>query len=208
VAAAGEADEALRIAGFVPGGEMPDEGSDDEDGDIRPPPHAILACGGGIRNQFGCRDAVPIELWSSKNEDPNSGVGFACALDKYKGMFYAKLLRMADEVSHAHLAMKGAITALLDVAEACNSKSITLDLSPEHAKCAEFVRSLLFLGFQVVPSRKSPSVNTAMLLQYDIDVDSPASSDSERSCDGASDCSTSAESAEDDDPFDTDTESD
>mmetsp|Transcript_75567 Transcript_75567/g.161951 ORF Transcript_75567/g.161951 Transcript_75567/m.161951 type:complete len:195 (+) Transcript_75567:196-780(+) len=194
---------------------MLDEGSDDEDGDIRPPPHALLACGGGIRtiNHIGCRDAVPIELWSSE-KDPNNGVGFACALDVYTCMFYAKLQWMADgvnsaaKVSTAEMAMKGAIMALLDVAEACNSKTITLGLSAEHARCAELVRSLLFLGFQVVPSRKSPLVNTALLLEYDINVDSPAASDGEDWCAGASDCSTSAESAEDDDPFDTDPEDD
>jgi hypothetical protein len=129
-------------------------------------------------------------------------------------MFYAKLQWMADgvtsaaKVSTTELVMKGAIMALLDVAEACNSKTITLGLSPEHARCAEFVRSLLFLGFQVVPSRKSPLVNTALLLEYDINVDSPAASDGEDWCAGASDCSTSAESAEDDDPFDTDPEDD
>eukprot|EP00409_Alexandrium_fundyense_P008846 CAMPEP_0195043006 /NCGR_PEP_ID=MMETSP0347-20130606/3561_1 /TAXON_ID=2932 /ORGANISM="Alexandrium fundyense, Strain CCMP1719" /LENGTH=67 /DNA_ID=CAMNT_0040070347 /DNA_START=31 /DNA_END=231 /DNA_ORIENTATION=+ len=45
--AAGEADESLRQAGFVPSGEaLSDEGGD-EDGSRGPPPRAVLARGGG-----------------------------------------------------------------------------------------------------------------------------------------------------------------
>jgi len=99
---AGEADEALRVAGFVPCGEL-DEGSDDEDGSIGAPPHAsFLACWGAIRtrptSQSTCR-TVPIELWSSeKDKDAEeSRVGFTCAYDMLKSVFYAKLQWMAAE---------------------------------------------------------------------------------------------------------------
>ena len=87
--------------------------------------------------------------------------------------------------------MKGAIATLLDVAEALNSRKITLGLSPEHAGCAELVCSLLYLGFQVMPSHKSPLVNTALLLDFDIGW--PSQGGSGGIWTGTSDCSTSAE---------------
>jgi hypothetical protein len=242
---AGEADEALRVAGFVPCGEL-DEGSDDEDGNIGAPPHAsFLACGGAIRtrptSQSTCR-TVPIELWSSeKDKDAEeSRVGFTCAYDMLKSVFYAKLQGMAEKKTGEDLAaqgglgaasersMKGAITTLLDVAEACNSQSITLGLSTDQAQCVEFLRSLLFLGFKVLPSCKSPPLpgggghsgnNAALLLDFSFALDedclgyfghSPGATSSDDPGDhehglpvGTSECSTSAEDSDesDDDGF-------
>mmetsp|Transcript_104944 Transcript_104944/g.338417 ORF Transcript_104944/g.338417 Transcript_104944/m.338417 type:complete len:167 (+) Transcript_104944:337-837(+) len=145
--------------------------------------------------------AVPVEMWSG-DQDTRSCVGFACAIDTMKGIFYAKLQSRPEEEqmddllvqgSAAERAVKGAITTLLDVAEACNARKITLGLGPQHAGCAEFICSLLYLGFQVVPSRKSPLVNTALLLDFDIGWPAPGLPTSSDTCTGTSDCSTSAE---------------
>jgi len=117
-----------------------------------------------------------------------------CVHDVTKNVFYAKLQFSNGDVDEDGEAIKGAITTLLDVAEACNSRKITLGLEAEHAGLAELVCSLLYLGFQVVPSRKSPLANIALLL--DLDLGLPAvgghvSSDYSRT--GTSECSTSAE---------------
>merc|ERR1719262_65847 len=63
---------------------------------------------------------------------------------------------------------KSAITSLLDIADACRAKKLTIGLGVEHAGSAEFLCSLLYLGFQVVPSRKSALRNCALLLDLDI----------------------------------------
>jgi hypothetical protein len=178
---------------------MLDDGGDDEDGSLDPPPPAsTLACGGGYHttnHQLGV-EAVPIKLWS-REEDPRSGVGFTCAHDVANATLFAKLESKEsgddDALSSAtERSMKGAIATLLDVAEALNSRKITLGLSPDHAGCTELVCSLLYLGFQVIPASKSPLVNTALLLDFDIGFPTggPFSSGL---CTGTSDCSTSAD---------------
>jgi hypothetical protein len=132
-----------------------------------------------------------MKLWSS-DKDTQSGAGFLCVHDVTRSVFYAKL--ESAEGQDDGEATKGAITTLLDVAEACNSRKITLGLGPEHAGCAELVCSLLYLGFQVVPPRKSPLANTALLMDFDLGLPvsgGPFSSD--HTCTGTSECSTSAE---------------
>jgi len=172
---------------------MLDEGADDEDGSLGPPPHALV-CGGGIRTaplQLG-PGWVPMKLWSS-DKDTQSEAGFLCVHDVTRSVFYAKL-EIAEGLDDDGEATKGAITTLLDLAEACNSRKITLGLGPEHAGCAELVCSLLYLGFQVVPSRKSPLTNTALLLDFDIGLPAPGGPlSSDHTCTGTSECSTSAE---------------
>jgi len=205
--AVGEADESLREAGFSPCGEVPDEGGDDCDGSTCPPPDASASGGGHQQQSLRMGNRSLIEIWSCDKET-GSRVGFACALDVNRAIFYAKLETHAEGKDDAgntvmqniatERSTKGAITSLLDVAEACKSRKITLGLAPDHTSCAEFVCSLLYLGFQVVPSRKSPLVGVALLLDFDIGWPSPPGvrSTSEHESTGISDCSTSAEEDE------------
>lgn len=194
---AGEADEALQAASFAPRGEALDEGADDEDGSIGPPPRAFLVRGGGVQTSLRLNQSVvPIQLFSS-DRDTGSFVGFVCAHDVSKGTFYAKLQSEDDNLvqgTSAERSTKGAITTLLDVAEACNSRKITIGLGPQHVRCAELICSLLYLGFQVVPTRRSPLLGTALLLDLEIGW-SPARApfSSDHTCTGTSECSTSAE---------------
>lgn len=204
--AAGEAAEALQITGFVPCDE--DAGpADDEDGSRCPPPRASVRGGGPTHVQGGeSYRAVPVELWSC-DKVTSSNVGFHCQNNFIKGSFYAKLALDEGGASRmlegkgAERSTKGAITTLLDVAEALNSRKITLGLDAEQAGCTEFVCSLLYLGFQVVPLRKTPPLlsETAALL-LDMELAWPAataglgSSDGRYTTDhtftGTSDCST------------------
>ncbi|CAK0838169.1 unnamed protein product [Prorocentrum cordatum] len=117
-------------------------------------------------------------------------------------IFYAKFGASrgeadGDGAGDTERATKGAITTLLDVAEGCRARKITIGLGPEDAGSAELVCSLLYLGFQVVPSRKSPLVDTALLLDFDIGWPSlpgaPFSSENDYTCTATSECSTSAE---------------
>eukprot|EP00440_Ansanella_granifera_P050937 gb/GFBE01055208.1/.p1 GENE.gb/GFBE01055208.1/~~gb/GFBE01055208.1/.p1 ORF type:complete len:215 (+),score=58.18 gb/GFBE01055208.1/:1-645(+) len=200
MAAAGEANEALQAAGFAPivGGE--DEGADDEDGSLCPPPCAMV-CGGGLQRlqtQLGDRRAVPMELWSFEKGSESAGVGFVCVHDVMNSVFYANLSCSQGEASGAAAgrSTKSAITTLLDLAEACSTSKITLGLIAEHAGCADLVCSLLYLGFQVVPTRKCPLPNAVLLLEFDIGPPLPGgvnNPSSDYTCSGTSECSTSAE---------------
>lgn len=208
--AAGEAAEALQITGFVPGKEDTGE-ADDEDGSLCPPPRAFVRGGGSgsVQNSYSYR-AVPVMLWSS-DQVSNSHVGFECQNDYIKGNFYAKPLENSDgggaantlEGQGAERSTKGAITTLLDVAEALNSRKITLGLNAEQAGCTEFVCSLLYLGFQVVPVRKTSPLlsDTALLLDMELGWPGagPAGSSeshahtTDHTFTGTSDCSTEAQ---------------
>lgn len=187
----------------MPCEENPAGENDDKDGSLGPSPHTgsgDQVSGGAHFQQLGYRATSPIEFWSV-DEDAGSKMCFVGTHDTAKGVFYAKPAGGAgsegegvEEGAAAERSMKGAITTLFDVAEACNAKKITLGLSAEYAGCAEFLCSLLYLGFQVVPSRKSPLTDCALLLDLDIGWPSnghagPSSSDFTRT----SDCSTSAE---------------
>lgn len=137
---------------------------------------------------------VPLTLWSS-DKDSQNDVGFQCVFDMVKRVFYAKLEAAEGGIDEDGEATKGAITTLLDVAEACSARRIALGLGPEHAGCAELICSLLYLGFQVVPSRKSPLVNIALLLDFDIGPAAGGFLVSDHTHTGTSECSTSAEDA-------------
>jgi len=176
----------------VPCEDVPDEG-DDKDGSLGPPLPA-LAGGGGIQitaMQLGS-SRVPVTMWSN-DKDTKSGVGFQCVHDISVAVFYAKLQGADGALDEDGEATKGAITTLLDVAEACNSRKISLGLTPEHAGCAELICSLLYLGFQVAPSRKSPLVGTALLLDFDMGWSECQPFPSDHTGTGTSECSTSAE---------------
>jgi len=131
-------------------------------------------------------------MWS-RDEDTNGAAGFQCVHDVSKNIFHAKLqIAVGTEDDECEEATKGAITTLLDVAEACNSRKISLGLAPQQAGEAELICSLLYLGFQVAPSRKSPLEGTALLLDFDMGwPGGPHPSD--YTCTGTSACSTSAE---------------
>ncbi|CAK0838167.1 unnamed protein product [Prorocentrum cordatum] len=171
------------------------------DGSIGPPPGGSPS-GGGSHTQRSPppsrRELAPYELWS-RDEEAGAAVGFRCVHDVRRRVFYAKFEARNTEPdargSDLERATKGAITTLLDVAEACRSRKITIGLGPEDAGSAELVCSLLYLGFQVVPSRKSPLVGTALLLDFDIGWPSfPGGTlSSDYTCTATSECSTSAE---------------
>mmetsp|Transcript_66069 Transcript_66069/g.213075 ORF Transcript_66069/g.213075 Transcript_66069/m.213075 type:complete len:136 (+) Transcript_66069:379-786(+) len=121
-----------------------------------------------------------------------------------RGVFYVQMsVERADRCEEAPAtqkavadhSMKGAITTLLDVAEACNARRITLGISHEHAACAELVCSLLYLGFQVAPARKSPLIGAALQLDFEIGWPSPngGPSSSDQTCTGASEVSTAVD---------------
>mmetsp|Transcript_73218 Transcript_73218/g.210289 ORF Transcript_73218/g.210289 Transcript_73218/m.210289 type:complete len:181 (-) Transcript_73218:246-788(-) len=179
-----------------------DDGDDDKDGSLCPPLRAS-ACGGGVLLQLG-PGWVPMKVWSS-HEDSQSGAGFLCAQDVGRKVLYAKL-----ETGKGHddaEATKGAITTLLDVAEASGSRKITLGLGTEHAGFADLMCSLLYLGFKVAPSRKCPLANTALLLDFDLGLpDGYPNLQSDYTCTATSECSTSAEEADSLDFTDPDTE--
>jgi len=139
-----------------------------------------------------------MKLWSS-DKDSQSKVGCVCVHDAIKRVFFAKL-EDKGEVDEDGEATKSAIASLLDLAEACGSRKITLGLGRNYAGCAELICSLLYLGFQVVPSRKCPLVGTALLLEFDIGFVTGGPILSDYTFTGASECSTSAE----DSPLDSD----
>lgn len=136
---------------------------------------------------------VPVQVWSN-DKDTGVGAGFFCVHDLSKNTFYAKLEISEGANDDEGEATKGAISTLLDVAEACGSQKITLGLAPEHAGCADLICSLLYLGFQVVPSRKSPLENTALLLDFDMGWPGGSLPNQfDHRCAGTSECSTLAE---------------
>jgi hypothetical protein len=176
--------EALHDVGFSASEESADEG-DDEDGHIRGGPPGSAGLEG--RSQ----KAVALELESS-DQDSGGRFTFSCAYNGATGVFYAspKAQEGVDfEGSSQHRAMKGAVGALVDVAEAFQAQKITLALASQHANCAGFVRALLYLGFSVAPSqRKCILSGSALVLEFFL---SWAPEDEE---DGMSDCSTLYES--------------
>jgi len=183
-----EAQDALRNGGFVACDEQLED-SDDEDGCINPPSSAY-ADEGGIQAQFN-RQAFQTKLWSIDG-DTGSAVGFYCQHDLAKRVMFA-YLKVKGRAGERYL--KRAITSLFDVAEACSSRRITIGFGAEYAGNPEFVCSLLYLGFQVVPPRKSPFANVALMLDFHIGVASGSHS-SDHTYTGTSDCSTSAEDCE------------
>jgi len=169
--------------------------ADDPDGIPCPPLCATVYEGGdsGISLQRG-RAALCLQLWSI-DEESGIKVGFVGARDQRHGILYMKMCTETDFDSQGvERPTKSAITSLLDIADACRARKLTIGLGVEHAGSADFLCSLLYLGFQVVPSRKSPLTNCALLLDLDIGWlanDAFSSTDGHGTC--TSDCSTSAE---------------
>lgn len=163
---AGECDEALRGAGFEPQGAHSTE-NDDEDGIFCPPPSAVVGGGGVISMRVNDR-SLKIDV-SSLDDESECEVGFNCLYDMVRRVFYARPMvqtSTCDPIDEDR-STKGAMSALLDVAEAYGARRITLGLGTEHACRAEFVCDLLYLSFQVSPARKSPWIDTSLLLDLD-----------------------------------------
>jgi len=183
----GEAMDVLSHVGFIPGGEVAISEDDDKDANRCP----LRWQGAGGHFTLG-QYATPVEI-CTLDEDSGNWVLFSCSHDFRKAVLYAKLRTdESEEGTTAERATKGAITTLLDVAEACRARKITIGLSPQHAVCPEFLCSLLYLGFQVVPPRKSPLVNVALLLDFIMGPLQPGQLGAS-DVTGTSDCSTSAE---------------
>lgn len=138
---------------------------------------------------------MPIKIWSCCG-DSDSKAGFKCTHDSLKRVLYAKFATTGDEPDEK--LTKVAVNTLLDLAEVSNSKKITIGLSPEHAGLATVVCSLLYLGFQVVPTRSSPLTNTAIMLDFHTGLvaNNAGLYSSDRTCTGTSCCSTSADDAD------------
>lgn len=141
---------------------------------------------------------MPIELWSFEKDSESSGVGFVCVHDVMNSVLYAKLTCAPGQEAGtaANRCTKGAISALLDLAEVCTTFKIAIGLSPDHASCADLVCALLYLSFQVVPTRKCPLVDAALLLEFELGAPVPPGNynlSSGNTCSGTSECSTSAE---------------
>jgi len=188
-----ECNEVLRQAGFI---QCEAQEADDEEG-IPCPPSSAVSPEGGMELQLRGRPALCFETWSV-DEETGHKVGFVGAHDIARNILYMKMRPDgSDDLQGSERPTKSAITALLDIADACRAKKLTIGLGVEHAGNADFLCSLLYLGFQVVPSRKSPLLNCALLL--DLDIGYPAaegwfsSTDGQGTCTGTSDCSTEAE---------------
>lgn len=192
------------------------EDSDDDEATYYAPSRAAVLEGAARHIHLPNARTLPAELWSRDN-DLGGAVGFQCLQDVQRSIFYARLLLRSEDGNSIHdgsgavagRSMKAAITTLLDVAEAFNSRKIMLGLGPEDARCAEFVCSLLYLGFQVVPARKAPLTDIALLLEFDIgwpSASGPSSSDNPYT--GTSNCSTNDEEELNGDANDSDHDSD
>jgi hypothetical protein len=162
--------------------------AEDEDGNRGPLSRAHVRGGGILDNQ---NRALQSELWS-RDEDTGAEVGFACVHDLMKGVFYAKLTQRSSDTldEDAQRVTKGAITTLLDVSEASRSRKISLGLDPVLSGNTELICSLLYLGFQVVPPRKYPLADVALILDLDLGLQGPEWSHSDNTYTGTSDCST------------------
>jgi len=172
--------EVLQLAGFTPCESVLSGDADDPD-------RIPQVLGGG-------RAALCLQLWSV-DEETGVKVGFLGARDNRHGILYMKMCSdTSDDSEGVERPTKSAITSLLDIADACRARKLTIGLGVEHAGSADFLCSLLYLGFQVVPSRKSPLNDCALLLDLDIGWPSNdifSSTDGQGTC--TSDCSTSAE---------------
>eukprot|EP00928_Gymnodinium_smaydae_P038672 TRINITY_DN26624_c0_g1_i1.p1 TRINITY_DN26624_c0_g1~~TRINITY_DN26624_c0_g1_i1.p1 ORF type:complete len:222 (-),score=27.25 TRINITY_DN26624_c0_g1_i1:66-731(-) len=189
-AAANEAEDALRVGGFVPCGECLSEEPDDEDASPYPPPFAATAVGGGGRSAtwLAAPSSIPMKLWCAED---GSGVGFDCRFEVAKRVLYAKLTRQAVVGERC---LKGALKSLLDVAEASAARKITIGLGPDIAAQPDYICSFLYVGFQVTHPRKSPLTDVALMLDFFTGLPAGGlASSSDQGFTGTSECSTSAE---------------
>lgn len=194
----GQCKEVLQQAGFSLCEAQSSGETEDCDGIPHPPLCAPVREGGDFQFlQLRGRAALCLELWSI-DEETGSKVCFIGAHDISRGILYMKMSAGGfEDLQGLERPTKSAMTSLLDIADACRAKKLTIGLGVEHAGSADFLCSLLYLGFQVVPSRKSPLTNCALLLDLDIGWPSAdnyfSSTDGHGTCTGTSDCSTSAE---------------
>lgn len=110
----------------------------------------------------------PLELEAS-DEDSGRRFGFSCSYDGVDGVFYSypKVQPSGGLDASGGRATKGAVAALIDVAEACGARKIALGLGEAHADGAGFVRALLHLGFSVAPCRrKCVFADCALVLEF------------------------------------------
>lgn len=184
----GECEAEVCSGGFTPGGDIGYEEADDEDGSIGAPPSASWSAGGGAI--LTSQSEAPKEVWSSENH-MGSGIGFLCKCDIMKGVLFAKLALKESDMENKERALKVAVTKLFDIAEARRFRRITIGLAPEHMGNPEFVCSLLYLGFQVIPARKTPFMNIGLMLDFNTGYTL------DDAFTGTSECSTSAEDDDD-----------
>lgn len=180
--------ESLQNAGFSPSDE-PSDDADDEDGNTCPPPGFDLAGGHSLLSGIGSKGTL-LEL-ESFDVDSCSRESFLCAYSGADGIFYAqpKTGPGTDANWSQHRVTKGAVAAMVDVADSFLACKIAIGLSNEHAACSGFVRALLSLGFSVAPSVKKSVFNCSALVlelvlaseEYDDEYDSL--SDASTSCD-------------------------
>jgi len=199
---AGEADEALQTAGFRACKSLVDVGdADDEDGNTYCQP-SMADFGRGAQLQMSTISVWPgsaIELWTT-DQNSDCEVGFVGTVDWVKRVCYATPAardggrQATTPAVRMERSLKGAITALLDVAEACRSRRVTLGLGAGSAANPEIMCSLLFLGFQVVPRPKAPLENCVVYLDLDVQAPGPdVQSLSDATVTATSDCTTSAD---------------
>lgn len=192
-----EATEVLHLAGFSLCEDSSFGDADDDDDAIpRPPSWTQVHEGGNRMLQLGGR-ALYLDLWSI-DEETQCKVGFSGAHDISRGVLYMKINFDGScdncDFQGVERPTKSAITSLLDIADSCHARKLTIGLGVEHAGSVNFVCSLLYLGFQVVPSRKSPLIGCALLLDLDIGMPSDGFTSTDHgTCTGTSDCSTAAE---------------
>lgn len=189
-----EATEVLRQAGFFLCEDTLKGHADDDDAIQCPPSWAQVQGGGNRMLQLQGRGALCLDMWSL-DEETQSKVGFSGAHDISRGVLYMKMCYDGSiDLQGVEKPTKSAITSLLDIADSCHARKLTIGLGVEHAGSVDFVCSLLYLGFQVVPSRKSPLTGCALLLDLDIGMPSDGFTSTDHgTCTGTSDCSTSAE---------------
>lgn len=103
------------------------------------------------------------------DEEYKCAFGFMCKYDAVKRTFYASPTNsLHNYLVDEERSTKGALTALLDFAEACNMRRVTVGLGPEHAACQDFVCAMLYLGFQVSNPRKAPFQDAVLLMDLNL----------------------------------------
>lgn len=156
--------EALQDVGFALSSEPPDD-ADDEDG-CRGTGSEKPGLGLDVPRLGPC--AILLELQSS-DEDSCGQIGFSCAFDGADGIFYACPKTSPSSITDAAggRVIKCAVSALMDVAEACDAKKLALGLGGEHANCTGFIRALLYLGFSVAPcQQKCVFADSTLVLEF------------------------------------------
>lgn len=179
--------QALRDVGFALSEESPND-ADDEDGSRGEPSGVRLAA-----PRLGA--GAQILSLESSDKDSCGRVGFSCVYDSAENAFYAcPKADLGSPVAGGRV-VKGAVSALIDIAEACQAHKIALGLGAQHANDTGFIRTLLYLGFSVAPcQRKCVFADSTLVLEFFIVWPPQDESDA----DGFSDASTQYDEADDD----------